>query len=55
MTATVAIYCIHPYEWLLNVYISWCLVGLPIPIVAVSVGLSYDIYGIEDANEKTIS
>ena len=30
-------------------------VGLPIPIVGISVGLSYDKYGIENDNGKTIS
>ena len=30
-------------------------VGLPIPIVTISVGLSYDKYGIKDDNGETIS
>ena len=32
-----------------------CFIGLPIPIVAVSFGLSYDKYGIENDNGDTIS
>ena len=61
----ICISCIHKFVLcicsLINLWI-WYLyvkhenfVGLPIPIVVVSVILSYDKYGIKDDNGETIS
>ena len=41
---------VHKY-----IHIYFIILGLPVPIVAVSVGLSYQNYGIEDSSGNRIA